>query len=183
MPKSESEKIDCSHRLCSSPAPRGKIESVLTHSDVIEQFYPFSLLKLLFLVRNWHCWSRKALLANWHLIAEKKLRRRPFFHKADGHEKLCGRSLLYTSVQERHETGGVFSLFSSLSFDIEKSVKRWSLDVYGLFSRWFGACAFALFVTRVPKGHSLRVLILLIRPDFPALRGGTVPLSAGYGRC
>ena len=31
-----------------------------THSEVIEQFDSFSLLKLLFLVRNWHCWSRKA---------------------------------------------------------------------------------------------------------------------------
>ena len=60
MPKIESEKIDCLHRPCSRPAPRGKIESVRTHSEVIKQFDSFSLLKLLFLVRNWHCWSRKA---------------------------------------------------------------------------------------------------------------------------
>ena len=60
MPKIESEKIDCLHRPCSRPAPRGKIKSVRTHSEVIEQFDSFSLLKLLFLVRNWHCWSRKA---------------------------------------------------------------------------------------------------------------------------
>ena len=60
MPKIESEKIDCLHRPWSRPAPRGKIESVRTHSEVIEQFDSFSLLKLLFLVRNWHCWSRKA---------------------------------------------------------------------------------------------------------------------------
>ena len=60
MPKNESEKIDCLHRPCSRPAPRGKIESVRTHSKVIEQFDSFSLLKLLFLVRNLHCWSRKA---------------------------------------------------------------------------------------------------------------------------
>ena len=59
MPKIESEKIDCLHRLCSRPAPRGKIESVRTHSEVIEQFDSFSLLELLFLVRNGHCWSRK----------------------------------------------------------------------------------------------------------------------------
>ena len=32
-----------------------------THTlKVIEQFDSFSMLKLLFLVRNWHCWSRKA---------------------------------------------------------------------------------------------------------------------------
>ena len=60
MPKIESEKINCSHRPCSRPAPRGKIKSVRTHSEVIEQFDSFSLLKLLFLVRNWHCCSRKA---------------------------------------------------------------------------------------------------------------------------
>ena len=60
MPKIESEKMDCLRRPCSRPAPRGKIESVRTHSEVIEQFDSFSLLKLLFLVRNWHCWSPKA---------------------------------------------------------------------------------------------------------------------------
>ena len=60
MPKIESEKIDCLHRPCSRPAPQAKIKSVRTHSEVIEQFDSFSLLKLLFLVRNWHCWSRKA---------------------------------------------------------------------------------------------------------------------------
>ena len=60
MPKIESEKIDCLHRPCSRPAPRGKIESVRTHSEVIEQFDSFSLLKLFFLIRNWHCWSPKA---------------------------------------------------------------------------------------------------------------------------
>ena len=58
MPKIESEKIDCFHRPCSRPAPRGKVESVRTHSEVIEQFDSFSLLKLLFLVRNWH-WVTK----------------------------------------------------------------------------------------------------------------------------
>ena len=60
MPQIESEKIDCLRRPCSRPALRGKIESVRTHSEVIEQFDSFSLLKLLFLVRNWHCWSPKA---------------------------------------------------------------------------------------------------------------------------
>ena len=62
MLKIESEKIDCLHRLCLRPAPQAKIESVRMHSAVIEQFDFFSLLtfKLLFLVRNWHCRSRKA---------------------------------------------------------------------------------------------------------------------------
>ena len=48
----ESEKINCLHRPCSRLEPRGKIESVRTHSEVIEQFDSFLLLKLLFLVRN-----------------------------------------------------------------------------------------------------------------------------------
>ena len=39
---------------------KGKIESVRTHSEVFEQFDSFSLLRLLFLVRNWHCWSQQA---------------------------------------------------------------------------------------------------------------------------
>ena len=72
MPKIESEKIDCLHRPCSRPAPRGKVESVRTHSEVIEQFDSFSLLKLFFLVRNWHCWSRKAFPRQMTPKAEKK---------------------------------------------------------------------------------------------------------------
>ena len=60
MPKIEREKIDCFHQPCSKPAPRGKVELVRTHSEVIEQFDSFSPLKLLFLVRNWHCWLQKA---------------------------------------------------------------------------------------------------------------------------
>ena len=58
--------------------------------------------------------------------AEKKLPKRRFFDTADRHEKLYGRSGLYASAQGRHETGGVLSLFSSLSFDIsiKNSVQR-----------------------------------------------------------
>ena len=85
----------------------GQNRMVRTHSEVIEQFDSFSLLKLLFLVRNWHCWSRKAFLAKWHPEAEKKLRRRPFFDSTDRHEKLYGRSRLYASAQGRHELRSV----------------------------------------------------------------------------
>ena len=96
MPKIESEKIDCLHRPCSRPAPRGKIEPVRTHSEVIEQFDSFSLLKLLFLVRNWHCWSRKAFPRQMTPQSrEKKLRNGDFSTPgtADRHEKLYDRSL------------------------------------------------------------------------------------------
>ena len=135
MPKIESEKIDCLHRPCSRPAPQGKIKSIRTHSEVIEQFDSFSLLKLLFLVRNWHCWSRKAFTRQMTPKSEKKLRKRSFFDSADRHEKLYGRSRLYASAQGRHGTGGVLSLFSSLSFDIsiKNSMQRWSSDFQGLF--------------------------------------------------
>ena len=136
MPKIKSEKIDCLYRPCSRPAPRGKIKSVSTHSEVIEQFDSFSLLKLLFLVRNWHCWSRKAFPRQMTPPSrEKKLRKRRLFDTADRHEKLYGRSRLYASAQGRHETGGVLSLFSRPSFDIsiKNSVQRWSSDFQGLF--------------------------------------------------
>ena len=79
MPKIESEKIDCLYRPCSRPAPRGKIESVRTHSEVIEQFYSFSPLKLLFLVRNWHCCSRKAFPRQMTPGVEKKTAKTAFF--------------------------------------------------------------------------------------------------------
>ena len=74
-------------------------------------------------------------LAKWHPEAEKKLRKRPFFDTADRHEKLYGRSRLYASAQWRHKTGGILSLFSSLSFDIsiKNSAQRWSSDFQGLF--------------------------------------------------
>ena len=79
MPKIESEKIDCLHRPCSRSAPRGKIESVRTHSEVIEQFDSFSLLKLLFLVRNWHCCSRKAFPRQMTPRSREKIAKTAFF--------------------------------------------------------------------------------------------------------
>ena len=135
MPKIERQKIDCLHRPCSRPAPRGKIKSVRTHSEVSEQFDSFSLLKLLFLVRNWHCWSRKAFTRQMTPQIREKTAKTAVFHSADRHEKLYGRSRLYASAQGRHETGSVLSLFSSLSFDIsiKNSMQRWSSDFQGLF--------------------------------------------------
>ena len=135
MPKIESKKINCLYRPCSLPEPRGKIESVRTHSEVTEQFDSISLLKLLFLVRNWHSWSRKAFTRQMTPKAEKKLRRRPFFDIAHRHEKLYSLSWLYASAHGRHETGGVRWDFSSLSFDIsmKNSTQRRSSDFQGLF--------------------------------------------------
>ena len=74
-------------------------------------------------------------LAKWHpnLKPRKKLRKRRFFDTADRHEKLYGRSRLYVSAQGRHETGGVLSLFSRLSFDI--SIKKQREEVIFRLSR------------------------------------------------
>ena len=107
----------------------GKIESVTTHSEVIEEFDSFPLLDLLFLVRNLHCWSRTVIPRQ--MTPREK---RPFFHIADRHEELYGRSRLYASAQGRRETGGALSHFSSLSFDIsmKSSEQRWSSDFQGL---------------------------------------------------
>ena len=89
MLKIESEKIDCLHRPCSKPVPRGKIESVRTHSKVIEQFDLFSLLKLLFLVRKLALLVTKGFSSpNDTPKPRKKLRKRLFFDTADWHEKL-----------------------------------------------------------------------------------------------
>ena len=102
-PFDQNAEIDCLHRPCSRPAPRGKIESVRTHSEVTERFDSFSLLKLLFLVRNWYCWSRRAFPRQMTLQSrEKKLQKRQFLDTADRHEKLYGRSRLYARVQGRH---------------------------------------------------------------------------------
>ena len=88
-----------------------------------------------FLLETGIAGHERLLLAKWHPEAEKKLRKRPFFDTADRHEKLYGRSRLYASDQWRHETGGILSLFSSLSFDIsiKNSAQRWSSDFQGLF--------------------------------------------------
>ena len=77
----------------------------------LKQFDSFSLLKLLFQVRNWHCWSRKAFPRQMTPKAGKKTANTAFFNITDKHEKLYGRSRLYASAQGRHETGGVLSLF------------------------------------------------------------------------
>ena len=88
-----------------------------------------------FLLETGIAGHERLLLAKWHPKSEKKLRKRPFFDSADRHEKLYGRSRLYASAGGRHETGGVLSLFSSLSFDIstKNSMQRWSSDFQGLF--------------------------------------------------
>ena len=136
MPKIESEKIDCLHRPCSRPAPRGKIESVRTHSEVIEQFDSFSPLELLFLVRNWHCWSPKAFHRQMTTQSREKTAKTAVFRHRRQAWKVV-RSI--AAVRQRPRTPRnwrcFFCFFSSLSFDIsmKNSVQRWSSDIQGLF--------------------------------------------------
>ena len=135
MLKIESEKIDCSHQPCSRPAPRGKIESVRTHSEVIEQFDSFSLLKLLFLVRNWHSWSRKAFTHQMTPQSREKIAKTVVFRHRWQAWKVV-RSI--AAVRQRPRTPQSWRCcfaFWSLSFDIsmKNSVQRWSSYFQGLF--------------------------------------------------
>ena len=135
MPKIESEKIDCLYRPCSRPAPRGKIESVRTHSEVIEQFDSFSMLKLLFLVRNWHCWSRKAFPRQMTPQSREKTAKTAVFRHHWQAWKVV-RSI--AAVRQRPRTPRnwrcSFAFFET-SFDIliKNSMQRWSSDFQGLF--------------------------------------------------
>ena len=133
MPKIESEKIDCLHRPCSRPAPRGKIDSVRTHWEVIEQFDSFSLLKLLFLVRNWHCWLRKAFPRPMTPQSWEKTAKTAVFRLRWQAWKVV-RSIAAVRQRPRTPRNCRCSLFSSLSFNIsmKNRVERWSSDFRGL---------------------------------------------------
>ena len=134
MPNIESEKIDCLYPPCSRPAPRGKIESVRTQKSS-NSLIRFRCSNSCFLLESDIAGHERLFLTKWHPKAEKKLWKRRFFDTADRHDKLYGRSRLYASAQGRHETGGVLSLYSRLSFDIsiKNSLQRWSSDFQGLF--------------------------------------------------
>ena len=111
-----------------------------THAlEVIEQFDSLSLLKLLFLVRNWHCWSPKTFSRQMTPQSRGKTAKTAVFrHRWQAWQVVRSIAAVRhspASAEGRHETGGVLSLFSSLSFDIsmKNSVERWSSDIQGLF--------------------------------------------------
>ena len=138
MPKIESEKIDCLHPPCTRPAPQGKIESVRMHSELIKQFDLFSLLKLLFVVRNWHCWSRKAFTRQMTPKPEKKTAKTAVFQHRWQPWKVVWS---IAAVRQHPRTpwnwrcSFVFFFFCGLSFDIsmKNNVQKWSSDYQGLF--------------------------------------------------
>ena len=126
----------CLHRPCSRQAPRGKIESARTHSVVIKQFDSFSLLKCLFLVRNWHCWSRKAFPRKMTPKAEKKNCENGRFLTPLTSMKSCTVDRGCTpALKDATKLAVFFRFFSSLSFDIliKSRVQRWSSDFQSLF--------------------------------------------------
>ena len=61
-------------------------------------------------------------------------------------------------------------------FQLGRILWLFQFSVLVIWGLWYRA------VRDRPQGL-LRVLFMLIRIDFPALRGGTVPLSARYGLC
>ena len=114
--------------------PRGKIESVRTLSEVIEQFDSLSLLNLLFLVRNWHCWSRKASPRQMTpKCREKTAKTAVFWHRCKAWKVV--RSI--AAVRQRPRTPRNWRrsfAFSSISFviSIKNSMQRWYSDFQGL---------------------------------------------------
>ena len=111
-----------------------EIESVRAHSGVIEQFDSFSLLELLYLVRNWHCWSQKAFSRQMPQSRERIAQTAVNRH--------CWRAWKVVrsvaAVRQHPRTPWDWRCsfaFSSLSFDIsiKNSVQKWSSDLQGLF--------------------------------------------------
>ena len=136
MPKIESEKIYCLYiDRARGRRLRAKSNRYARTQKSSNSLIRFHCSNSCFLLETGIAGHERLLLAKWHPKFEKKLRKRPFFDSADRHEKLYGRSRLYASAQGRHETGGVLSLFSSLSFDIsiKNSMQRWYSDFQGLF--------------------------------------------------
>ena len=133
MPKIESEKIDCLHRPCSQPAPQGKIESVCTHSKVTEQFDSFSLLKLLFLVRDGHFWSRKALPRQMTPQSREKTARNGLYSTSLTGMKSCtvDRGCM-PAPKDAMKLAMFFRFFRVFPLTFQNSVQRWSSDFQGL---------------------------------------------------
>ena len=133
MQRIESEKTACLHRPCYRPAPWCKIELVRTHSEVTEEFDSISLLKLLFLIRNWHCWS----LAKWHPTAEKKTMKTTVFRHRWRAWKVVWLNVPVHQLPMTPRNWRCYgiSLFSTLSFDIsmKNTVQRWYSLFQGLF--------------------------------------------------
>ena len=136
MPKTESEKMDCLHRPCSRPAPWSKIESVRTHSEVIEQFDSILLLKLLFLVRNWRCWSPKAFPRQMTPQSREKNCENGCFSTSLTGMKSCTVDRGCTPPPKDATKLAVFFRFFRvfpLTFQWKNSVQKWSSDFQGLF--------------------------------------------------
>ena len=93
------------------------------------------LLKLFFLIRNWHCWSRKAFPRQMTPQSREKTAKTAVFRHRWQAWKVV-RSI--AAVRQRPRTPWNWRCsfaFFGLSFDIsiKNSVQRWSSDFRGLF--------------------------------------------------
>ena len=133
--KLKARKSTVYNRPCSRPAPRGKIESIRRHSEVIKQFDSFSLLKLLLklllFVRNWHCWSPKAFLRQTSK-PKKNCKDGRFSNIADRHEKLYGRRGCAPAPKDATKLAVSFRFFRifPLTFSIKKTACRGDLQTF-----------------------------------------------------
>ena len=135
--KIESEKIDCLHRPCSRLAPRGKVESVRTHSSHRTVWFIFAAHTLFFFLETAIAGHERLLLAKWHPKAEKNLWRRRFFNIADRHES-CTVDRGCTSVPNAYDATKLAVFFRyfwvfSLTFQW-KTACRGDLQT---FKAWF----------------------------------------------
>ena len=102
---------------------------------VIEQFDSFSLLKLLFLVRNWHSWSRKAFTRQMTPQIREETAKTAVFRQRWQAWKVV-RSIAAVRQRPRTPRNWRFSFAFFESFlwhSIKNSMQRWSSDFQGLF--------------------------------------------------
>ena len=111
MLKIESQKIDCLHRPCSRLAPRSKSNRYACTQKSSKSLICFRCSNSCFLVRNWHCWSRKAFARQTKPQSREKTAKTAIFRHRWQAWKLYGWSRLHASAQGRHKTDGVLSLF------------------------------------------------------------------------
>ena len=130
MPKIESEKIDCLHRPCSRPAPRGKIQSYARTQKSSNSLIRFRCSNSSFLLETGIAGNERLLLAKWHPKAEKKLRRRPFSTSLTG-MKSCTVQRPRTPWNRRCSFA-ISSLPLTFQWKTE-CMQRWPSDFQGLF--------------------------------------------------
>ena len=113
-------------------APEQNRIGVRTHSEVTEQFDSFSLLKLLFLVivRNRHCWPRKAFPRQMvvHMLFRRKHRR----HTASPSPVLLLNSIEIPFAESTRHLGVTLTSTLSWSEHIHNIIQRQQFKIFTL---------------------------------------------------